>query len=150
MNYVSAIETVASQLSDIKSQVSDDQIVAKITQTLSLCGNRNSKSFKSAWNSTQDNLETLPLFVSRLQVEENMLKLVDSKLEHSDGAYYAGRKIEKQMHLILSQKILRLKAHIQNQYVNSFKNSIDDQLIERKIVGQKKLTCKEIRCRSCL
>lgn len=50
----------------------------------------------SAWNSTDDTIKTIALLASRLQVEENMLKLADLSTESSDtGAFYANKKKEK-------------------------------------------------------
>ena len=45
MTHVSAIECLAVQLKDMKSPVSNDQIIAKITGTLQLVGELNYKAF---------------------------------------------------------------------------------------------------------
>ncbi|XP_057376223.1 uncharacterized protein LOC130697331 [Daphnia carinata] len=96
MTHVAAVETLASQLCDVNSPVSDDQIIAKITSTLPLHGKRNNKSFMSAWNSTDDRIKTISLLASRLQVEENMLKLAEVCMEPSDaGAFFVNKKKEK-------------------------------------------------------
>ncbi|XP_046639952.1 uncharacterized protein LOC124321089 [Daphnia pulicaria] len=95
MSHVSAVESLASQLSDVNSPISNDQIMAKITSTLPLNGNRNYRSFMSAWNSTDDAIKTLSILTSRLQVEENMLKLTDMSVDSSDGAFFAGKKKNK-------------------------------------------------------
>jgi hypothetical protein len=92
MSHVSAIESLASQLSDVNATISEDQIIAKITSSLPLSGNRNYRSFMSAWNSTDDAIKTLPLLVSRLQVEEKMLKLTNKNVETSDDAFFASKK----------------------------------------------------------
>ena len=92
MSHVSAVESLASQLSDVNATISEDQIIAKITSSLPLSGNRNYRSFMSAWNSTDDAIKILPLLASRLQVEENMLKLTDMSVETSDAAFYANKK----------------------------------------------------------
>jgi gag-polypeptide of LTR copia-type len=93
MIHIAAIESLAAQLRDVNSAVSDDQIIAKITSTLPLNGNRNYKAFMSAWNSTDDTIKTIPLLASRLQVEENMLKLADVAMEPSDSAaFFVNRK----------------------------------------------------------
>ncbi len=95
MSHVSAVESLASQLRDVNSPISDDQIIAKITSTLPLNGNRNYRSFMSAWNSTDDAIKTLSLLTSRLQVEENMLKLTEMSVDSSDEAFFAGKKKNK-------------------------------------------------------
>lgn len=93
MIHIAAIESLAAQLRDVNSAVSDDQIIAKITSTLPLNGNRNYKAFMSAWNSTDDKIKTIPLLASRLQVEENMLKLADVTMEPSDsGAFFVNKR----------------------------------------------------------
>jgi hypothetical protein len=92
MIHIAVIESLAAQILDGNSAVSDDQIIAKITSTLPLNGNRNSKAFMSAWNSTDDTIKTIPLLASRLQVEENMLKLADLTMEPSKSGAFFGQK----------------------------------------------------------
>lgn len=92
MTHVSAIECLAVQLKDMKSPVSNDQIIAKITGTLQLVGELNYKAFITSWNSSQEHLKTLPLLVSKLQVEETLQKTVDLKVESSDGAFFADKE----------------------------------------------------------
>lgn len=95
MFHVSAVESFASQLSDVNSPIPDDQIIAKITSTLPLNGNHNYRSFMSAWNITDDAIKTLSLLTSRLQVEENMLRLTEMSVGSSVGAFFAGKKKNK-------------------------------------------------------
>ena len=91
--HIAAIESLAAQLRGVNSAVSHDQIIAKITSTLPLNRNRNSKAFMSAWNSTDDTIKTIPLLASRLQVEKNMLKLADLTMEPSEsGAFFVNKK----------------------------------------------------------
>lgn len=93
ITHISTIESLAAQLADVKSPVSDDQIMAKITSTLPLSGDRNYRSFMSAWNSTEDSKKNISLLSSRLQVEENMLKLADLTVEeNSDSAFLATKR----------------------------------------------------------
>lgn len=82
--HVAAVESLAAQLRNVNSAVSDEQIIAKITITLPLNGNRNYKSFMSDWRSADDGIKTTALQASRLQVEENKLKLADLTTESND------------------------------------------------------------------
>lgn len=49
----------------------------------------------SAWNSTDDEIKTIAILASRVQVEENMLKLADVTTELTDaGAFFVNKKKE--------------------------------------------------------
>lgn len=49
-------------------------------------------AFMSSWNGTDDSKKTLALLVSRLQMEENMLKLADTSIsEGGNIAYFANK-----------------------------------------------------------
>jgi hypothetical protein len=70
MTQVAAVESLAAQLRDVNLVVCDDQIIAKITSTLPFNGNRNYKSFVSAWDSTDDGIKDITLLASRIQVKK--------------------------------------------------------------------------------
>jgi hypothetical protein len=93
MTQVAAVESLAAQLRDLNAIVSDDQIIAKITSTLPLNGNRNYKSFMSAWNSTADRIKHITLLASRLHILKNMLILAKLNTEPSNAwAFFASKK----------------------------------------------------------
>ena len=135
MIHIAAIESLAAQLHDVNSAVSDDQIIAKITSTLPLNGKRNYKAFMSAWNSSDDTIKTIPLLASRLQVEKNLLKLADLTMNHWNLEPFLSTKRKGKMHFLSQRETLIEMKIARSPSASIAPNSIEDQTILKQTVG---------------
>lgn len=93
MDHITAVETLATQLTDLGSPISEEQIITKIVMTLP----SSYRPFLSAWNNVEDNKKTLSLLTLRLQAEENMSKVAELTVSNSspDAAFWASKGRQK-------------------------------------------------------
>ena len=76
--HITAIEELATQLSDLGTPVSDGQVMAKITMTLP----PSYISFLLAWNNIEESKKTIALLTTRVQCEENMSKMAGIEISN--------------------------------------------------------------------
>lgn len=86
MSHITAVETLATRLSDLGAPMDDHQVITKIICTLP-------PSFRhaiSAWDNVPDADKTIALLTTRLLKEETMNKIYGGQ-EDSDSAFFARR-----------------------------------------------------------
>ena len=83
MDHITAIETIAAQLSDIGSERTEAEIITKIICTLP----PSFRSVRSAWENVDDSKKTLQLLTTRLLKEESYNQEFEGV--HSDAAFFA-------------------------------------------------------------
>lgn len=95
ISHITAIEELATQLSDLGTPVSDGQVMTKITMTLP----PSYRPFLSAWNNIEESKKTIALLTTRLQCEENMSKMAGMAIgNQSDSAFFASKQKPAKWH----------------------------------------------------
>ena len=87
MSFISSVQQMAAQLTDLQLPISELQVISKVLMSLPA----NYLHFVSAWDSVPAAEKTITLLISRLLKEEKMTNIrSQNKPNPSDAAYFSG------------------------------------------------------------
>lgn len=91
-SHITAIETMATDLSDLGISLPPEQVIGKIIMTLP----SSYRHFHSAWNNVESNKKIVALLTSRLQVEETLHQFQGlGTTDKRDSALFSRNQKEK-------------------------------------------------------
>lgn len=91
-SHITAMETMATDLSDLGNSLPPEQVIGKIIMTLP----PSYRYFHSAWNNVESNKKTVALLTSRLQAEETLHQFQGlGTADKSDSALFSRNQREK-------------------------------------------------------